>query len=374
MKRLMTYILSFSIFFLCGCYKADGLTERQKQEVAKLSFDNNISSNVVDTYMQAFESGDIEGMKSLGTDNFQKNFDDKLNKDVKVLGIRQESLSQNGLSALYEYTIIKAMENEPRTYLQNYYVKVSKEDDAYKVESAKAVPQFEVFREGSQLKIRKEDEVEIGNVMLMKNLPNVAYTKNDSGDTVMLKVPNGKYGPIGISYTGQKVAISTIDNEKSYVGVIEIDEAAQTVAEGGLSQGSSNEDGESRSGEEDKDKNQGERVYFDKLVGKNIKTIDIYNNVTLKTIVFSKDDAYVVVNYSDENNVTKFKFYRVNGEAVQLNLDSVFVPNKYNLIYKDYKDNEVYFDVTEVNNTGEIEENLLGSYKVSTKDFKINKL
>lgn len=374
MKRLITYILSFSIFFLCGCYKADGLTERQKQEVAKLSFDNNISSNIVDTYMQAFENGDIEGMKSLGTDNFQKNFDDKLNKDVKVLGIRQESLSQNGLSALYEYTIIKAMENEPRTYLQNYYVKVSKEDDAYKVESAKAVPQFEVFREGSQLKIRKEDEVEIGNVMLMKNLPNVAYTKNDSGDTVMLKVPNDKYGPIGISYTGQKVAISTIDNEKSYVGVIEIDEAAQTVAEGGLSQGSSNEDGESRSGEEDKDKNQGERVYFDKLVGKNIKTIDIYNNVTLKTIVFSKDDAYVVVTYSDENDVTKFKFYRVNGEAVQLNLDSVFAPNKYNLIYKDYKDNEVYFDVTKVNNTGEIEENLLGSYKVSTKDFKINKL
>lgn len=373
MKKLITYILSFFMIFICGCYGANVENEQQKKEIAKLSFDNNMSSNIADTYMNAFEIGDIAGMKSLGTEEFQKNFDNELNKNIKVLGVRQESSNQNGLSVVYEYTIIKAMENEPRTYLQNYYLKVKKEDDTYKVESAKAVPQFEVFREGSQLKIRKEDQVEIGNVMLMKNLPNFAYSKNDAGDTVMLKVPNEKYGPIGISYTGQKVAISTVNNQKSYIGVVEVDEAAQTVAQGGLTQGG-NDGGESKSREDDKDKNQGERVYFDKLVGKSIKTIDIYNNVTLKNIVFSKDDAYVAVIYDDENSATKFKFYKVNGEIVQLDLDNVFTPNKYNLIYKDYKDNEVYFEVTGVKNAKGISNDLLGNYKVSTKDFKIDKL
>ncbi len=368
MKKIIIGILSFLMLLTCGCASKKE-TEEQKQEVINLSFDNNISSNIADTYMDAFVIGDVSGMKSLGTETFQKGFDGEINKNIKVLGIRQEEANQNGLSALYEYTIIKALENEPRAYLQSYYLKIKKDDNSYKVESAQAIPKYEVFRDGEELKIRKDNDVEIGNLMIMKNLPNVAYSKNDSGDTVMLKVPNKDYGAIGISYTGQHVAISTTDGERSYVGVIEVDESVSTVAQSS-SQGSQN----SSQGQGTQSSSQGEEIYFDKLVGKSINTIDIYSNVVVKNIIFSKDDAYIAVVYNNENSVTKFKFYKVSGDIVGLNLDSVFAQDKYNLIYRDYKDNEVYFDVTGAKGAEGIVENLLGSYKISTKDFKISKL
>ncbi|MFR1782771.1 MAG: hypothetical protein ACLSXI_01420 [Sarcina ventriculi] len=370
MKNLVIGILSVLMLFTCGCTSQKEI-EEQKQEVINLSFDNNISSSIADTYMNAFSIGDVTGMKSLGTETFQKGFDGELNKNIKVLGIRQEEANQNGLSALYEYTVIKALETEPRAYLQTYYLKVKKENNSYKVESATAIPQYEIFREGKELKIRKDNNVEIGNLMIMKNLPDVAYSKSDSGDVVMLSVPNKDYGPIGISYTGQKVAISTTDGERSYVGIIEVDESVNTATQSSNQSSQASNQGQNS---QDNGQNQSEEIYFDELVGKSIDTIDVYSNVVLKNIVFSKDDAYVAVIYDNEDSVTKFKFYKVSGEIVGLNLDSIFAQNKYNLIYKDYKDNEVYFDVTGVRNADGIVESLLGSYKVSTKDFKVSKL
>lgn len=376
MKKFIIGMLSFLMIFTCGCYRSEQETAEQREEIINLSFDNNIASSIADTYMNAFAIGDVKGMKSLGSQEFQKGFDGEINTNVEVLGIRQENSNQNGLSALYEYTIIKAMKNEPRAYLQSYYLTIGKENDTYKVESTKAVSQYEVFRERDQLKIRKEDEVEIANIMLMKNLPDAVYSQSDSGDVVMLKVPNKEYGPVGISFTGQNVALSTTDGLSTYVGIVEIDESTQTATQSssgqsgsqGQSQGSGSSSGASQ------DKNQGEPIYFDKLVGKSISTIDIYSNISLKNIVFSKDDSYIAVNYENENSVTRFKFYKVTGDIVALDLDSTFSPNKYNLIYKDYKDDEVYFDVTGVKNAEGIVEKLLGSYKISTKDFKINKL
>lgn len=373
MRNLIIGILSFLMIFTCGC-ASQKETEEQKQEVINLSFDNNISSSIADTYMNAFAIGDVTGMKSLGTETFQKGFDGELNKNIKVLGIRQEEANQNGLSALYEYTVIKALETEPRAYLQTYYLKVKKDDNLYKVESATAIPKYEIFREGEELKIRKDNDVEIGNLMIMKNLPDVAYSKSDSGDIVMLKVPNKDYGPIGISYTGQNVAISTTDGDRSYVGVVEVDETVNTVAQSSSQGSQGSNQGQGAQGSSQNHENQGEEIYFDKLVGKNIDTIDVYSNVVLKNIIFSKDDSYVAVIYDNENSVTKFKFYKVSGEIVGLNLDSIFAQNKYNLIYRDYKDNEVYFDVTGARGAEGIVESLLGSYKVSTKDFKVSKL
>ncbi|MDO4535083.1 MAG: hypothetical protein Q4B63_04640 [Clostridium perfringens] len=374
MKKLIVFILSTLMIFTCGCYRSEKETEEQKEEVINLSFDNNIASSIADTYMNAFAIGDVKGMKSLGSGDFQKGFDGEINTNVEVLGIRQEEANQNGLSALYEYTIIKAMKNEPRAYLQSYYLTIGKEDNTYKVESAKAVPQYEVFREGQQLKIRKEDEVEIANIMMMKNLPDAVYSQNDSGDVVMLKVPNKEYGPVGISFTGQNVALSTTDGLSTYVGVVEIDESTQTASQSSGQSGSQGGQGSGGSSGGNQGENQGDEIYFDKLVGKNITTIDIYNNITIKNIVFSKDDSYIAVNYENENSVTRFKFYKATGEIVGLDLDSTFSSKKYNLIYKDYKDDEVYFEVTGVKNAEGIVENLLGNYKISTKDFKINKL
>lgn len=375
MKKIIVFILSTLMIFTCGCYRSEEETAQQKEEVINLSFDNNIASSIADTYMNAFAIGDVKGMKSLGSEDFQKGFDGEINTNVEVLGIRQENANQNGLNALYEYTIIKAMKNEPRAYLQSYYLTIGKENNTYKVESTKAVPKYEVFRERDQLKIRKEDEVEIANIMLMKNLPDAVYSQSDSGDVVMLNVPNKDYGPVGISFTGQNVALSTTDGLSTYVGIVEIDESVQTAAQSsGKSTGQTGGQGSSGSSGQSKNETQGEQIYFDKLVGKSISTIDIYSNITLKNIVFSKDDSYVAVNYETENSVTRFKFYKVTGDIVGLDLDSTFSPTKYNLIYKDYKDDEVYFEVTGVKNTDGIVENLLGNYKISTKDFKINKL
>lgn len=360
MKKALICVLSALMIFTTGCANRSEHSGNIEQEIQSLSFDNIIAIGVATNFMQALSIGDVEGMRSIATKDLSEGLYVNLDDSIKVTGIRMEESTQKGIKGLYKYTVAKAREGSTLSYLETYYLNVSKDDGEYRVSSCKSVPQYEVFKEGTQLKMRKEDNVEINNVIKMKNIPTAAYSKSNKGDVDKLLVPTNDYGVVGISFAGQKVAVTTVDGTKSYICLVAVDDAKATS---GQPQG----EGEEASTTEEKDDK-------DKLIGKKITTLDIYSDAKVANFMFSKDDAYVSVNYDTANGVRRFKFYESNGDFIDLKLEETFNKEDYNLLYKDCKDNYVYFEATGVKNATGVVQNLLGSYKISTKDFKLLKL
>lgn len=360
MRRAVLCVLLALMILNGGCTTQSEHSESIQQGIQTLAFDNVIAIGIASNFMQALSIGDVEGMRSISTSDLKEGLFVNLDDSIKVTGVRMEESTQKGVKGLYKYTVAKTKEGSTLSYLETYYLNVSKEEGEYRVSSCKSIPQYEVFKEGTQLKMRKEDNVEINNVIKMRNIPSAAYSKSNKGDIDKLVVPTKDYGVAGISFAGQKVAVTTIDGVKSYICVIDVDDAQATSGE---PQG----EGEEASTKEEKDDK-------DKLIGKKVTTLDIYKDAQVANFMFSKDDAYVAVNYDTTNGVRRFKFYESKGNLVDLNLEETFNEEDYNLIYKDCKNNYVYFQVTGVKNAKEVVQSLIGSYKISTKDFKLTKL
>lgn len=364
MKKLLFVILILTIF-VTGCtFNNRRDTNNGENEVDTLSFDNDIASGISRNYMSAMAIGDMKGMRELASADLAKGLTLQPDNTFKITGIRLEETSQKGLNAVYKYTVSKGKIGEPVASLEHYYVKVKKDNDEYKVSSVKSVLLYEVFKVEKHLKIRTDDNVEVNNITKLKNLPNLVYPKQNKGDIAKISVPKDDYGSIGISFTGHKVGISTTKENDTYVCIIEIDDAIPTDTKGGNID--KNENKESNNIEdllEDEDK----------LVGKKIVTLDVYSNVKVTSLMFTSDDTHIAVNYN-KGGVNRFDFFESNGDLIDLKLKNIFAEDKYHLMFRDYKDQEIFFSIEGVKDADGVDQSLIGSYKISIKDFKLTKL
>ena len=110
-----------------------------------------------------------------------------------------------------------------------------------------------------------------------------------------------------------------------------------------------------------------------KTLGKKITSLDVLNGCKISSLNFSDDDGYVVVNYV-KGNGTRFKVYQSGGSIVSLELDDIFAEEEYNLIYERIQDNNIIMNVTPIIKSNNTESGLIGRYKISLKDFKLEKL
>lgn len=357
-KGLCTFLVAF-IFVFIGCKGNLGKsndTEEFKKSVESIYFNNELAMSIADKYMGAFKVNDLKEIKALSTDEIDENIIIKPNGEVNVTGIKEEGVSQMGGRAMVKYEVTRAKEGEPKAYLEEYYLEVDKTlEEEYKVSKFKAVSKYDIFGENDKLKIRKDDDVEINTLIELKSIPDRVYPKVNVIDIAREDVPKDKFSTVGLSFTGEKVAISTYSKNDSYIGVVDIEDSKSTSGEEGQSEG--------KEKEEDKSK----------TIGKKIVTLDILEGAKISSLNFSDDDGYVVVNY-DKNNARRFKVYQSSGAIVALELDDIFSESAYNLIYEKIKDNSIFLDVTTVQGSTGTDNTLTGKYKISLKDFKLQKL
>lgn len=359
-KKWFCAFLGLFMFLSIGCRTNLGSSENAedfKKSVKSIYFNNEFAMSIADKYMEAFKEQDLNTIKALSAREIDKNIIIEPSGEIKVTGIKEEGVSQMGGKAMFKYDVTRAKEGEPKAYLEEYYLEIDKTpEEEYKVSMFKAVPKYNIFKEKEKLKIRKDDDVEINTLIELKNIPDRAYPKVNVIDIAKVDVPKDEFSAVGLSFTGEKVAISTYSGNNSYIGVVEIEDAEGTAAEEGKDEGDKKE-GDDKS----------------KTVGKKIVTLDVLQGARITNLNFSDDDGYVVVNYKKDNS-RRFKVYQSNGDIVALELDDIFSETAYNLVYKKIQDNNIILDVTPVDGSSEADNTLTGKYKISLKDFKLQKL
>ncbi|MDZ5254747.1 hypothetical protein [Clostridium sp. LIBA-8841] len=358
-RKIIATLIMGLMFFSVGCNKVNTTikeSEDLRKSVESIYFDNQIAKSIAEKYMEALKSKDLNTIKSLSNKEIDKKIIIEPSKEPEITGIQQIGLSQLGNKAMFKFKVTRAKRGEPIAELEEYYLEVQKnQEEEYKVSKLKATQLYNVFEEKEKLKLRKDDEVEVNTLIDIKSIPDKAYPKVNVIDITKVDVPKDAFSAVEIAFSGDKVAISTYKGEDSYIGVIDVDDAKKTAAS----------EGEDEGKKEDKDKG--------KPLGKNLTTLDILSGCKISSLNFSDDDGYVVANYV-KGNSTRFKVYQSRGDIVALELDDIFAENEYNLIYEKIKDNNIIMNVTPTNNSGEARNELTGRYKISLKDFKLQKL
>lgn len=359
-KNLVLSLLLPSLFFLIGCrgIKEENKENKEvKERVQSIYFDNSIAIEVAKEYMEALKDNNIDKIKVLSDKDIEKSIKVLPNKSCKIGGIKLISTAQMGNKTLFKFNITRNRIGEPNSTLEEYYLEVMKNKEGeYKVSKLKSKELYEVFLEGDRLKLRKDNEVSLGNLIDLKSLPDKIYPKVNLIDITKVSVPKEKFSPLEISFSGDKVAISTLGGEDSYIGIVEVQDSKETLAKEG-------EEGEEEVKEEKEDKN----------VGKNIVSLDVLKGCKVSSLNFSGDDLYLIVNYI-KGGATRFKIYETSGNIISLDLEDKFSEEEYNVIYEKIKNNEIIINVTKILEEKNDESDLTGRYKISLKDFKLEKL
>ncbi|EGT3616090.1 hypothetical protein FHH43_07570 [Clostridium perfringens] len=357
-KIIITLFMGLTLFSV-GCNMTSSTMnegEELKKSVENIYFDNEIAKSIAEKYMEALKSKDLNTIRSLSNHEIDRNIIIEPNKEPEITGIKQVGASQLGNKAMFKFQVTRAKRGEPIAELEEYYLEVVKtQEEAYKVSKLKATQLYGVFEEKKELKIRKDDEVEVNTLIDIKSIPDKAYPKVNVIDITKVDVPKDDFSAVEISFSGDRVAVSTYKGQDSYIAVVDVDDAKKTAAT----------EGEEEGKKEDKDK--------DKPLGKRITNLDILNGCKISSLNFSDDDGYVVANYV-KGNSTRFKVYKINGDIVALELDDIFAEEEYNLIYEKIKDNNIIMNVTPTKSLTKTENTLTGRYKISLKDFKLQKL
>ena len=116
------------------------------------------------------------------------------------------------------------------------------------------------------------------------------------------KVPNNNFGKVVLGFTGQKIAISTIDDKNAFICIAYID---NTLMQNGTDDISSST------------ASQGNQISelqeaLEKPITSKVVPVDLLNNVQIENFIFSKEDNDIAVNYKNQSGIERLNIYKAD--------------------------------------------------------------
>lgn len=236
----------------------------------------------------------------------------------RVIAFKADSIIESGSSAYAIFNVIRKSDSEPKSELDSYSIKVVKENDEYKISEVKAVNKQQIFTKGNALRILGEDGGKSELIVRLSNMPKDVYKKENSIMLYKEPTPNDSFGMVSTSYTGTKVALSTIGDNKTFValGILEPD----------LAVGSAQTDTETVESIEEA---------LEKPIIKKLIPLDLLDNIVLKDFIFTQEEDDVVIQYASSYGSDRINVYNTSdGALIPIDFQKIFPGNKYNVVLK----------------------------------------
>ena len=351
-KRILSLssLLLFLLMMFSGCSKTEDKAE--KVDIFSLK-----------------KAYDMEEANKLCTKKLLSNNKKISTGTSEIIAYAPDNVIESSKSAFITFNVVRNSSSEPKCDLDNYAIKVIKEEDAYRIDEIKATNLKQVFVKNNALRIIGEDGGKSDLIISLNNIPKDAYLKENELMLYKEKVPSDNFGPVSLGYKGNKIAISTISENRAFISIAYIQESkeAQGTSSQGDEGGNSNQQGNNKmSNLED---------LLDKPIAKKVIPIDMYNGVKIDNLVFTHEERYLITEYFNTNLVKRIKVYNsASGDLIQLNLDKMFQEDKYNIELIDFKKDEFSINVTGKDNVNDVNQEIIGEYKVDIEEKEIKKI
>lgn len=356
-KKIFSFILILTISVLISCSKVNNDNESNID-----LFDVFKGKDVATDYLINIRNGDIAKANEV----CEKELVDSnviLSEGVSnITGFQLDKTIASSEFAYYVFNVIRDSNVEPKSDLESFTIKVNRKNDNYSIGEINAESKRELYIRNNSLKIIGEKGGKSSLVISLNNIPKDTYLRENKVMLYKEKVPNNNFGKVVLGFTGQKVAISTIDDRNAFICIAYIDETlmqsgADEVYQGVSTQGASI--------------NELQDV-LEKPVTNKVVAVDLLNDVKIEDFIFSKEDDNIAVNYKNKVGIDRLNIYKADdGKAVDIKLDEVFNKELYNVKAQYFDEDKLIFDVYK--SDGSIDD-LTGKYNLNMKSSEMIKL
>lgn len=330
-KVILSTILILIINLFVGCSNIN----EKKEEKLDL-FDVFKGKDLAINYLINIRNGDISSaVNNCESEILESNIN--LSEGVSnITGFQLNRAIANSQFAYYIFKVIRDSNIEPKSDLEEYIIKVNRNDDNYIISDIKSKSQRELYIKNNAIRIIGEKGGKSSLVISLNNIPKDTYLRENKIMLYKEKVPNNSFGKVVLGFTGKKIAISAIDDKNSYICIAYIDD---TLMKSGSDIVDLNNNSSSALSE-------GLQESLEKPVTSKVVSVDLLNNCKIDDFIFSKEDDNLAVNYKNEKGLNRLNIYKAeDGEAINTKFKDIFNEYIYNIKADYFVDNKVIFDV-----------------------------
>lgn len=356
-KRILSIILLLTVSILIGCSKIN-----KDNEVAIDLFDVFKGRDLATNYLINIRNGDIEKAKESCLEELVNN-NINLSEGISDLaGFQLDKTIASSEFAYYIFNVIRDSNIEPKSDLESYTIKVNRNGDNYRISEIKAKSQRELYIKNNSLRIIGEKGGKSSLVISLNNIPKDTYLRENKIMLYKEKVPNNNFGKVVLGFTGQKIAISTIDDKNAFICIAYID---NTLMQNGTDDISSST------------ASQGNQISelqeaLEKPIISKVVPVDLLNNVQIENFIFSKEDNDIAVNYKNQSGIERLNIYKADdGSKIDAKLEDIFNVNIYNVKAEYFDGHKLIINVYKSDGTID---NTTGEYSFNMKNEEMIKL
>ena len=330
-KVILSTILILIINLFVGCSNIN----EKKEEKLDL-FDVFKGKDLAINYLINIRNGDISSaVNNCESEILESNIN--LSEGVSnITGFQLNRAIANSQFAYYIFNVIRDSNIEPKSDLEEYIIKVNRNDDNYIISDIKSKSQRELYIKNNAIRIIGEKGGKSSLVISLNNIPKDIYLRENKIMLYKEKVPNNSFGKVVLGFTGKKIAISAIDDKNSYICIAYIDD---TLMKSGSDIVDLNNNSSLALSE-------GLQEALEKPVTSKVVSVDLLNNCKIDDFIFSKEDDNLAVNYKNEKGLNRLNIYKAeDGEAINTKFKDIFNEYIYNIKADYFVDNKVIFDV-----------------------------
>lgn len=330
-KVILSTILILIINLFVGCSNIN----EKKEEKLDL-FDVFKGKDLAINYLINIRNGDISSaINNCESEILESNIN--LSEGVSnITGFQLNRAIANSQFAYYIFNVIRDSNIEPKSDLEEYIIKVNRNDDNYIISDIKSKSQRELYIKNNAIRIIGEKGGKSSLVISLNNIPKDTYLRENKIMLYKEKVPNNSFGKVVLGFTGKKIAISAIDDKNSYICIAYIDD---TLMKSGSDIVDLNNNSSVALSE-------GLQEALEKPVTSKVVSVDLLNNCKIDDFIFSKEDDNLAVNYKNEKGLNRLNIYKAeDGEAINTKFKDIFNEYIYNIKAEYFVDNKVIFDV-----------------------------
>lgn len=355
-KKFLSGILILSVSILISCTKVN------TEEVNLDLFDVFKGQDLAKNYLINIRNGDIDKANEI-CDKELINKNVNLSEGISdIAGFQLDKTIASSEFAYYIFNVIRDSSIEPKSDLESYTIKVKRNGDNYSIGEIKAKSQRELYIKNNALRIIGEKGGKSSLVISLNNIPKDTYLRENKVMLYKEKVPNNNFGKVILGFTGQKVAISTVDDKNAYILIAYIDD---TLMQGGTDEVSASTGSQNSALSELQD-------VLEKPVTSKVVSVDLLNDSKINDFIFSKEDDNIAVNYTNKNKIGRLNIYKAeDGESIDTKFDELFNPDIYNIKAQYFDEDKVIFDVYKTDNSMD---DITGKYSLDLKGLEMNKL
>lgn len=368
MKKFVSCILAISISLsAAACQK-----QQSGSKTTSSDFDIKIASNVVETYMKYLIKDDYKSAEALYSKKLLKKTVKSDSSVLKTLGYFISETNEVGKDARIKVRVARGAAGNPGSTLDEYTIKVKKEDNDYKIDDIQSSTEKETFYQNGTLRMRSKDNTNTNLLIKMNGLPQYTFSKDDKANFFKMAVPRNNFGVTSFSYDGDSLAISS-ESKDAYACIVSIDETMATEAGGQDGQGGGQGQG---AGKESQGGEQGQGTLIqEKPITKKVTSIDYLKDSSIQFMTFSQDNKLLLVQYNKSGVGRCIRVYKSDsGELIPVKFEDTYPVSKVEVVYSSFDKDVLNYEVIPKSNTDPSVSSFIGKWQLNLKDFKSKKV